>query len=164
MATNLISSKVVGAPILVYDTDQSKVVELVQRQQGKAEAARDLRHMADVCDVIITMLPHTQSMIDTLENPNYGIINHAKKKGCLVIDSSTIDPLASRRLHSAAVSKGLRMIDAPVSGGTMGAAAGTLTFMVGGSESDLLSAQDVLSAMGKRIVHCGGDVMRPYLT
>lgn len=159
MATNLIASKVVSAPILVYDIDQSKVVQLVQQQQGRAEAARDLQHMAAVCDVIITMLPHTQSVADTLDDPSYGIISHAKKKGCLLIDSSTIDPLASRRLHSAAVSKGLRMIDAPVSGGTLGAAAGTLTFMVGGSESDLLSAQDVLSAMGKRIVLCGGDMM-----
>lgn len=159
MARNLISSKVVHAPILVYDIDQSKVVELVQQQRGRAEAARDLQHMASVCDVIITMLPHTQSVADTLEDPHYGIISHAKKKGCLLIDSSTIDPLASRRLHAAAISKGLRMIDAPVSGGTMGAAAATLTFMVGGIESDMRSAQDVLSAMGKRIVHCGGDVM-----
>jgi len=129
-------------------------------QSGQAEEARDLRHMAEVCDVIVTMLPNTQSVADTLDNHD-GILNHARK-GCLLIDSSTIDPLTSQRLQAAAQSKGLRMIDAPVSGGTMGAAAGTLTFMVGGSESDLLSAQDVLYTMGKRIVHCGGSDSTNY--
>src|SRR5690606_8921661 len=79
------------------------------------------------------------------------------RPGVLLIDSSTIDPLSAREVAKAAIEHGNPMLDAPVSGGTGGAAAGTLTFMVGGSDADFQRAQPILSAMGKNIVHCGGS-------
>ncbi|HLD68706.1 MAG TPA: 3-hydroxyisobutyrate dehydrogenase, partial [Pseudomonas sp.] len=73
----------------------------------------------------------------------------------LLIDSSTIDPMSAREVAAAAAKQGNPMLDAPVSGGTGGAAAGTLTFMVGGSPADFERARPILAAMGKNIVHCG---------
>ena len=70
-------------------------------------------------------------------------------------DSSTIDPLSTREVAKYALAQGNPMLDAPVSGGTGGAAAGTLTFMVGGPDSVFDQALPILSAMGKNIVHCG---------
>src|SRR5690606_12359216 len=72
-----------------------------------------------------------------------------------LIDSSTIDPMSAREVAAAAEKQGNRMVDAPVSGGTGGATAGTLTFMVGGDKADFDAALPVLQAMGKNIVHCG---------
>jgi 3-hydroxyisobutyrate dehydrogenase len=72
-----------------------------------------------------------------------------------LIDSSTIDPMSARQVAEAAAARGNSLIDAPVSGGTGGATAGTLTFMVGGDKADFDAALPVLQAMGKNIVHCG---------
>ena len=83
-----------------------------------------------------------------------GLLAHCGQ-GVLLIDSSTIDPLSAREVATLATAKGNPMLDAPVSGGTGGAAAGTLTFMVGGSASVFDQALPILSAMGKNVVHCG---------
>jgi 3-hydroxyisobutyrate dehydrogenase len=76
--------------------------------------------------------------------------------GTLLIDSSTIDVDSARAAHALASARGCPAVDAPVSGGTAGAAAGTLTFMVGGSEAAFARAEAILSAMGRRVVRCGG--------
>ncbi|HCL4332197.1 TPA: 3-hydroxyisobutyrate dehydrogenase, partial [Pseudomonas aeruginosa] len=83
-----------------------------------------------------------------------GLLAHVGQ-GVLLIDSSTIDPLSAREVATLAIAQGNPMLDAPVSGGTGGAAAGTLTFMVGGSVSVFDQALPILSAMGKNVVHCG---------
>ena len=83
-----------------------------------------------------------------------GVFKHAKK-GTILLDCSTIDPVASKNLSNEAKSLGFHMIDAPVSGGVTGAAAGTLTFMVGGEESILKQVEPILNCMGKKIVLCG---------
>jgi 3-hydroxyisobutyrate dehydrogenase len=75
--------------------------------------------------------------------------------GTLVIDSSTIDVDSARKAHEMARGAGCISLDAPVSGGTGGAAAGTLTFMAGGSDEAFAKAKPILEAMGKKIVHCG---------
>ena len=85
------------------------------------------------------MVPATQHVKGLLQGSN-GFFAHAKQNS-LFIDSSTIDPTASKELSTEARSLGFKMIDAPVSGGVTGAAAGTLTFMVGGSVSDLEAAK-----------------------
>lgn len=77
------------------------------------------------------------------------------KPGTLFIDCSTIDPTVTRKLAATATSKKFRMVDAPVSGGVIGAAAGTLTFMVGGEVADFEASMPLLQHMGKNIVHCG---------
>ena len=73
------------------------------------------------------------------------------------IDSSTIDPLVSKSLAEELSNSGVAKLDAPVSGGVKGAAAGTLTFMVGGGEKSLETARPYFDAMGANIVHCGGN-------
>jgi 3-hydroxyisobutyrate dehydrogenase len=84
-----------------------------------------------------------------------GIYEHAKE-GALIIDSSTISPIASKKMAKEGEKFKLRIVDAPVSGGTPGAINGTLTFMVGSKKEDFEDTKTVLSAMGKNIVHCGG--------
>lgn len=104
-------------------------------------------------DVVITMLPASRHVQGAYLGES-GILAQAKA-GALLIDCSTIAPEVAREVAAAAAEKGLRMIDAPVSGGTAGAAAGTLTFMVGGAEADLASARPYLEQMGKNIFHAG---------
>jgi 3-hydroxyisobutyrate dehydrogenase len=102
-------------------------------------------------DVIITMLPAGRHVLAVWEE-----IVEAAQPDALLIDSSTIDVESARAAHGLAAAKGLHALDAPVSGGTGGASAGTLTFMCGGSAEAYAAGRPVLEAMGKRIVHCGG--------
>ena len=102
-------------------------------------------------EVVVTMLPagrHVQAA--------WGDLAPRVKKGALLIDSSTIDVDSSRKAHALAAQHGLLSLDAPVSGGVGGAAAGTLTFICGGADDAFAAARPVLEKMGKRIVHCGG--------
>jgi hypothetical protein len=103
--------------------------------------------------IIITMLPATAHVAGVLQGPEGVFANGTK--GALIIDCSTIDPVASRQLSKEAQEHGFRMIDAPVSGGVTGAEAGTLTFMVGGAAGDVEAAKETLSLMGKNTIHCG---------
>jgi 3-hydroxyisobutyrate dehydrogenase len=102
-------------------------------------------------DIVITMLPNGKLVLSV-----YDEILHVAAPGTLLIDSSTIDVASARAAHEAAAKAGLASLDAPVSGGVGGAAAGTLTFMVGGDEAAFTRGQPVLAVMGKKIVHCGG--------
>ncbi len=104
-------------------------------------------------DVVITMLPAGQHVRAVLTGPD-GLLPQLPP-GTLVIDCSTIDVETARAVADAAAAQGCAMLDAPVSGGTAGALAGTLTFMVGGEADAFARAQDVLNAMGKTIVHAG---------
>jgi 3-hydroxyisobutyrate dehydrogenase len=106
-------------------------------------------------DVVVTMLPAGKHVREVYQGAG-GIIASAKK-GALLIDCSTIDVESSRVVAEAAAKAGLDMVDAPVSGGVGGAAAGTLTFMVGGPDAAFARAKPFLEKMGKNIVHCGGS-------
>ena len=101
--------------------------------------------------VVVTMLPAGRHVRAVWED-----IVGAVPKGTLLIDSSTIDVESARAVHELAGAQGLLALDAPVSGGTGGAVAGTLTFMCGGTAEAFAAGKPVLEAMGKRIVHCGG--------
>ena len=109
-------------------------------------------------DVVISMLPASQH-VDSLYlgggDGKTGLLEHIRA-GVLVIDSSTIAAATTRKVAEAAAKRGIAMIDAPVSGGTGGAIAGTLTFMVGGEAADLERARPVLEKMGANIFHAGG--------
>jgi 3-hydroxyisobutyrate dehydrogenase len=100
--------------------------------------------------VVVTMLPAGRHVLQVLTADAMRFA-----KGALVIDCSTIDVASCAQFHGQLASRGVETLDAPVSGGTAGAAAGTLTFMVGGSEAAFRRAQEVLSAMGKNIIHAG---------
>ncbi|WP_417464758.1 3-hydroxyisobutyrate dehydrogenase [Kordiimonas sp.] len=104
-------------------------------------------------DVVITMLPSGAIVKGVYESED-GVLANAKE-GALLIDSSTIDVETARAVAEAAGQKGFEMVDAPVSGGVGGAAAGTLAFMVGGSDTAFERAKPVLEPMAGKIVHCG---------
>lgn len=101
-------------------------------------------------DVVITMLPAGKHVLSVYED-----IAPKAKAGAVFIDSSTIDVESARKAHAIATRYGLLSVDAPVSGGTGGAAAGTLTFMAGGDKAAFDKAEPVLKPMAGRIVHCG---------
>lgn len=106
-------------------------------------------------DVVISMLPASRHVEALYLGGETGLLARLAP-GTLVIDSSTIAAATSRRVGEAGATLGLAVLDAPVSGGTAGAAAGTLTFMVGGAAADLERARPVLSAMGANLFHAGG--------
>ena len=102
------------------------------------------------CEVVVTMLPNG-AIVRTV----HAAIIAAADPETLIIDCSTIDVESARAVHEAAGEKGLLSLDAPVSGGTGGAAAGTLTFMVGGSEAAFAKGRPLFEIMGAKAVHCG---------
>ncbi len=122
------------------------------RANGISIAASGAEAAAEA-DVVITMLLSGAQVLDVY---NGGLLA-AAKPGTLFIDSSTIDVDSARAARDLAVAAGHRGMDAPVSGGVVGAEAGTLTIMVGGDETDFAAAEPLLSIMGGRVVHCGGS-------
>jgi 3-hydroxyisobutyrate dehydrogenase len=120
-----------------------------------AQAAPNAAHATQGAEVVITMLPATRH-VESVYLGAEGLINKIAP-GTLVIDCSTIAPVSARKVAEAAKGRGLQFIDAPVSGGTAGASAGTLTFIVGGEAEALERARPILSAMGKNILFAGGS-------
>jgi 3-hydroxyisobutyrate dehydrogenase len=155
MALNLLRA---GYQLSVYDLSAS-ALQMV-REAG-ASIADSAAAAVQEADIVISMLPasrHVEQLYlgTGLDTAQPGILNQIAAHA-LIIDCSTIAALTSQKVALAAQARGLAMLDAPVSGGTLGAAAGTLTFIVGGSASDLERAKPVLSAMGKNIFHAGGN-------
>ncbi|MEM8571707.1 MAG: 3-hydroxyisobutyrate dehydrogenase [Pseudomonadota bacterium] len=118
--------------------------------EGVAPAA-NLAAVARERDVIFTMLPNGAAVREV----HAAVIEHAKRGACL-IDCSTIDVQSARDSAEAAEAAGFHALDAPVSGGTGGAQAGTLTFMVGGPDAAFEIGQPLFDVMGARAIHCGG--------
>lgn len=147
MANNLIKA---GHQLRVYD-----LIPACMQAVPQAHAAASAREAIETAEILISMLPesrhveglymHDQKLLDLI-SPN-----------TLIIDCSTISPASSRKVAASASSRSLAMLDAPVSGGTNGATAGTLTFMVGGDEKDLKKAMPLLESMGKNIFHAGAS-------
>jgi len=148
MAQNLIKAghQVEGVDVNPASIEKLKAVGGVSVETHKIAAAR--------ADVVITMLPAGKQVREVYLGPS-GIVENANP-GTLLIDCSTIDVDTARTVAAEAEKRGLLMLDAPVSGGVGGAAAGTLTFMVGGSTQAFTRAQSILEKMGKTIVHAGG--------
>jgi len=127
----------------------------VLRAQGVSIAASAADTVADA-EIVVSMLPASQH-VEALYLGSEGKpgLLESIRAGTLVIDSSTIAAATSLKVTKAAAKRGIAVIDAPVSGGTGGAIAGTLTFMVGGSKADLERARPVLEKMGSNIFHAG---------
>jgi 3-hydroxyisobutyrate dehydrogenase len=117
------------------------------------QAAASVAEAVRGAEIVITMLPAGPHVREVMTGPE-GIFNHASS-GALVIDSSTIDVSTAREMAVQARTHGFGFLDAPVSGGTGGAAAGTLTFMVGGEQQDFDRAGPMFAAMGKTVVLAG---------
>jgi 2-hydroxy-3-oxopropionate reductase len=147
MAKNLISA---GYSLVVYDTRPGPVGELTQLG---AVAAGSPREAAKASDVIITMLPDSAD-VESVALGEKGLID-AVHDGQIHIDMSTIAPSAAVKVAQALGQKGVRCLDAPVSGGDVGAQKGTLSIMVGGAEDLFNEVLPILRSMGKNIVWCG---------
>ena len=119
------------------------------------KTAASAAEAAKGADVVITMLPAGEHVRDVWLHQG-GLIEAVKAAKPLLIDCSTIDVDSARTVTAAAEAAGLAMLDAPVSGGTIGAQNGTLTFMVGGAEEAFARGKPILEAMGKNIFHAGG--------
>ncbi|WP_119678596.1 3-hydroxyisobutyrate dehydrogenase [Indioceanicola profundi] len=148
MAKNLVKA---GHTVVGFDVAEANMAGL--EQAGGRRAASAGEAAADA-DAVVTMLPAGPHVREVYMGTG-GVMERAKS-GALFIDSSTIDVDSARAVAAAAEEKGFEMVDAPVSGGTGGAAAGTLTFMVGGSDAAFGRAKPILETMGKNIVHAGG--------
>jgi 3-hydroxyisobutyrate dehydrogenase len=144
MAANLVSKgfAVTGFDIVSANLDRATA-------QGIA-AAKTAEQAVKEAEAVITMVPAGQHVLDL-----YRDILAPARPGTLFIDCSTIDVASAREAHQMAKGAGMQSLDAPVSGGTAGAAAATLTFMAGGAKEAFERAQPILTGMGKRIVHCG---------
>jgi 3-hydroxyisobutyrate dehydrogenase len=136
-----------GHALRCFDTSAAALrrAEQAGLQTGSSPAAA-----VDGANVVITMLPSGPHVLDVLVAADLPF-----RDGALVIDCSTIDVASCATFHEVLGKRGLATLDAPVSGGVAGAAAGTLTFMVGGMEAAFERAGDLLSAMGKTVVHAG---------
>ncbi|MBA1274042.1 3-hydroxyisobutyrate dehydrogenase [Stutzerimonas azotifigens] len=148
MALNLLKA---GHQLIVFDLSADAMARAVEA--GASAADSPVAVARAPVELIITMLP-AAIHVRQVYLGSQGLLNHVRP-GVMLIDSSTIDPMSAREVAKAAQEHGNPMLDAPVSGGTGGAAAGTLTFMVGGSAADFDRAQPILATMGKNIVHCG---------
>ncbi|WP_372394110.1 3-hydroxyisobutyrate dehydrogenase [Xanthomonas sp. NCPPB 3582] len=149
MAANLIKA---GHQLRVFDLVPAALDTAAAAGAHAAGSAHDTLAEAEI---VISMLPASRH-VEGLYLGDGGILAQIPD-GALVIDCSTIAPVSARKVADAAHARGLAMLDAPVSGGTAGAAAGTLTFIVGGAAEALERARPVLQAMGKNIFHVGDN-------
>lgn len=146
MARNLITA---GHSLKVFDLSEEAMNFVVQ---SGATAADSVKDAASGVDFVVSMLPVGANVREVFMND--GVIA-AADPGTVFIDSSTIDVDSAKATASAAKDAGFEMVDAPVSGGTVGADAAILTFMCGGEASTFAKAKPILQGMGKNIVHCG---------
>ncbi len=148
MAKNLLGA---GHELVVHNRTRVKA-ELFAGQG--TEVANSPREVAEKSDVVITMLPGPLEVREVIAGEN-GLLEGARE-GSLIVDMSTSSPLLARELYRAARNGGVGMLDAPVSGGDVGAIDGTLSIMVGGDEDDFGRAGPLFGAMGASFVHVGG--------
>ncbi|MBN2088621.1 2-hydroxy-3-oxopropionate reductase [candidate division KSB1 bacterium] len=147
MSKNLLK---VGYTLTVYDINSAAVREVIQA--GASEVST-CQAVAEKSDIIITMLPDSPQVEQVVFGEN-GVLAGVRP-GMLFIDMSTIAPATSHKVFAALQEKGVMALDAPVSGGQVGAEAGTLSIMVGGPEAGFQRAVPIFEKLGKNIVHIG---------
>jgi 2-hydroxy-3-oxopropionate reductase len=145
MAENLIEA---GHELVAYNRTREKAEDL-----DGATVAETPREVAERSDIIITMLPDSPQVEEVLAGED-GVLEGVKE-GALIVDMSTISPVVTEELAGEAEERGASMLDAPVSGGDVGAIDGTLSIMVGGSEEDFGRALPLFEVMGKTVTHVG---------
>jgi len=148
MAKNLLRA---GYPLVVHNRSRAPVQELVGLGAREAWSGKEV---AQQSDVIITMLPDTPDVEEVALGP--GGIMEGIQPGSIYIDMSTIAPAMAVRLAEVGREKGVQVLDAPVSGGDVGAQQGTLSIMVGGDEETFNRVLPILQVLGKNITLCGG--------
>ena len=146
MAANLVKA---GHEVRAFDL----AAEALERARGNGcEVFTTVAEAVEGVDAVVSMLPNG-AIVDSVYAKD--VIGKAPA-GAILLDCSTIDVATARKVGEAATSAGYGMVDAPVSGGIAAANAGTLTFMVGGTDEDFARAQPILAAMGKAVIHAGG--------
>jgi len=148
MAKNLMNA---GKKVKVFDISKNMIAKAKKNNLEVVENLEDL--ITKETNIVITMLPEGKNSKDIYLGEK-GIINKVSKN-CLIIDCSTIDIQTSIEIGKKATSLGIKMIDAPVSGGIMGAKKATLNIMVGGTKESFELALPILKIMGKNIFHAG---------
>lgn len=146
MVKRLVAS---GHDITGYDVMESAMAAL---SEVKMSFSKDILTAAREQDVVITMLPNGEALIKVVE-----AIIPVMPKGSCFIDCSTVDINTTRQVATLLKNAAIHVLDAPVSGGVGGAEAGTLTFMVGGSEDSFAIGNPLFKIMGQRVIHCGAD-------
>lgn len=147
MAKNLLKA---GHTLTVHDVNREAVKEVAAAGAKEASSSAEV---ARGVDIVITMLPNSPEVKQVVLGPG-GVLEGARP-GLLVIDMSSIAPLASQEVAAACKAKGVEMLDAPVSGGQPKAIDGTLSIMVGGDKAVFDRVKDILGTMGKSVVHVG---------
>lgn len=147
MAKNLIEA---GHELVLYSRTREKAEGLAG---DGAEVAGSPKEVAEQSDIIITVLPDSPQVEEVLAGED-GVFEGVKE-GALIVDMSTISPVVTRELAQQAQERGASMLDAPVSGGDVGAQQGTLSIMAGGSEEVFTRAKPLFEVMGKTITHVG---------
>jgi 2-hydroxy-3-oxopropionate reductase len=148
MARNLLRA---GHELIVHNRTRAKAEQLAK---DRAEISDIPREVAEKSDVVITMLPGPPEIEEVVSGKD-GLLEGARE-GSLIVDMSTSSPILARELSDTAKGRGVGMLDAPVSGGDVGALEGTLSIMVGGEEEDFEQAKPLFEAMGETVVHVGG--------
>ncbi|HZC76502.1 MAG TPA: NAD(P)-binding domain-containing protein, partial [Ktedonobacterales bacterium] len=152
MARNLLRA---GYPLVVYNRSRAAMDELAA---DGAQTADSPRQVAERSDVVITMLPDSPDVESVIAGTNGNAVDSVLadcRPGMLLIDMSTISPVVARALAKTAGARGAGMLDAPVSGGDVGARQGTLAIMAGGAREDFDRALPILQTLGKTITHVG---------
>ncbi|XP_050684365.1 NAD-dependent L-serine dehydrogenase [Leptidea sinapis] len=147
MAANLVKK---GFNVRGYDP--SKEAQTAAAKDG-VKGTSSIAAAVDGVDVVVSILPSNKVVLDAYLGKD-GVVAHAPK-GSLLIDSSTVDPNVPKQIFPVALDSGIGFIDAPVSGGVMGAQNATLAFMVGGRKEDFTRSLALLAAMGAKQFHCG---------
>jgi len=147
MAQNLLKA---GYELTVYDIVADRMDSLVKAGARQGSSSKDV---AAKSDIVITMLPNSPHVREAVLGPD-GVLEGARR-GTILIDMSSIAPLASREIAAKAREKGVVMLDAPVSGGEPKAIAGTLAIMVGGPEETFEEVKDILARMGSSVTRVG---------
>lgn len=143
MAAHLIRA---GHEVVVWNRTRSKC----DRFDGFAEVAESIESLAAVCQTILLCLGGSEDVLEVVER-----IAGSAAEGALVVDHSTISPSAARECSARLAEAGIRFLDAPITGGSIGAQNGTLTIMVGGEEGDYLRAQPLFGAYSRMVGHVG---------
>jgi len=155
MANNLYKNQ--NAPLIIYDSNQEILNKFIEGKDNTAKPISFAKNPGDVASqasIVITMLPASKHVKEVYFGEK-GLYGNAIKN-TLFIDSSTIDPHVSKEVAEKLEANNCQVVDAPVSGGILGAEAGSLTFMVGASNTNNFeTAKSVLAHMGKKIIYCG---------
>jgi 3-hydroxyisobutyrate dehydrogenase len=151
MSMNLVKA---GFPVTVWNRTASKMEPLIE---AGAEGAGSPKEVAENSDIVVSIVTDSQDVEEVILGPEGAI--HGAKSGAVVIDMSTISPSVTRRIAEELGKKGVGMLDAPVSGGAIGARDGTLSIMVGGENETFQECLPIFEAMGRTVTHVGGNGM-----